>query len=127
MAYGYSPTNVQTVYTSGSGRIRGLFTTLDGTPVRPEEVRDITLTILHKFLGQYTPVSHYNGVSIPVAQALSATVQTDPEGQRYNLDFDPYDGEHFPFPTRDTYYTLELVFTSRNGARSVHQLEVRSK
>lgn len=47
---------IQTVYTSGSGRIRGVLTDCNGTQILPENVAGIRLNIFRYVMGNYDPV-----------------------------------------------------------------------
>jgi hypothetical protein len=123
--YGYTPTNTFKVYTAGSGRIRGILKDCEGDLILQAQVASITLTIFQYGMGQYTAVPNYTAASIPITAILDQPA-TDCEGREFNLDFDPYDGEHPPFPTRNAFYVIELVFTSTNGTKSVHQIQAQS-
>ena len=116
----------QIVYTAGSGRIRGLLRDCDNVPVTRGDITDIRLNIFEYGMGQYTPVVGYQNKELPLDAVLNET-QTDCEGNRFNFDVDPADGVHAPFPARNATYVVEVVFTSTNGTRSVHQIEAYSK
>lgn len=116
----------QIVYTSGSGRIRGLLRDCNQTLVQPEDVTAIRLNIFKYFMGQYEPVTGYQNKSI-LTDAVLAEAETDCEGNRFNFDFDPDDGTHPPFPERNMTYIVEVIIFSTNNTKSVHQLEVFSK
>lgn len=117
---------VQTVYTSGSGRVRGLLKDCAGTTVTAENVTVIRLNIFKTFLGTCEPVTGYENRTIPTSAILSEPLE-DCEGHEYNVDFDPDDGINPPFPERNVQYVVEVIFISTTGTKSVHQLEVRSK
>ena len=116
----------QIVYTSGSGRIRGLLRDCNQTLVTQADVTGIKLNIFEYSMGQYTPVPGYSNATIPTSAILD-TPATDCEGNRFNFDTDPDDGVHPPFPNRNMTYIVEVILTSTNGTKSVHQLEAFSK
>ena len=126
MVYGYTPTNVTTVYTAGSGRIRGWLRDCEGEPITQSQVSAIAVTIWQVAMGTYTAVPNYSNKSVPTTAIMDEPL-IDCDERLYNLDFDPYDGEHPPFPTRDAYYIVEVVFTSTGGNKSVHQIKVHSE
>lgn len=117
---------VKIVYTAGSGRIRGALTDCDGAYVTPDMVSAIHVNILRKYMGESIPVEGYSGKEIPLSAILDE-VKTDHNGLPYNVDFDPYDGANPPYPVRDAGYIVEVIFTSTNGTKSVHQIEVESR
>ena len=116
----------QIVYTAGSGRLRGLLRDCNDVLVTRSDITDIRLNIFEYGMGQYTPVAGYQNKQLPL-DAVLEQVATDCEGNRFNFDVDPADGTPPPFPARNATYIVEVIFTSTNGTRSVHQLEVFSK
>lgn len=117
---------IQTVYTSGSGRIRGVLTDCNGTQILPENVAGIRLNIFKTFMGNCDSVPGYTNKEIPTTAILSEPSE-DCEGHEFNFECDPDDGVNPPFPERNTNYIVEVIFISQNNKKSVHQLEVRSK
>ena len=117
---------IQTVYTSGSGRIRGLLTDCAGTMVTAADVSEIRLNIFRYTMGNYEPVTGYENKEVLTSAILSEPSE-DCEGHEFNFDCDPDDGTNPPFPERNVQYIVEVIFVSTTGTKSVHQLEVRSK
>lgn len=119
---------VQIVYTSASALFRGLLEDCAGTPVTSADCASIQMNIFRCFAGKFEVVEGYEKVAVPVALAISDTVQTDGHGNSWNFSYTPGNGTFPPFPVRGAKYIVEFIFTaSADGSQSVAQVECVSR
>ena len=101
------------IYTNGVLLSRRYITTEDGTPITQSDISSVTLNI-YKLTpsgnGSYTRTLQ-NSVALQVADVITETVQTDPEGRQYNFRFCIEN----VFTTPNTLYLAEYILTTSDN------------
>lgn len=101
------------VYTNGVLLSRRYITDENGTPITQSDIASVTLNI-YKLIpngnGSYSRTLQ-NSVALQVADVITETVQTDPEGRQYNFR---YCIENV-FSKPNTLYLAEYILTTSDN------------
>lgn len=110
------------VSAGGSLLFRIHLTDCDGVEVTADMISKIEFN-LFELLPPANPVEGYTKLEIPISAFLSAA-QTDENGKKFNVEFNPYITGKPMFPKRFTSYGAETIFYDLNGKPSAHQIRV---